>query len=253
MQMLRDTALVFRRQLTLSLRNPIWVLLGLAQPVLYLVLFGPLLKSVAAVPGFPGGTAWQVFVPGLLVLLALFGAAFVGFGVIAEWRHGVLERMRVTPVSRLALLMGRVLRDIVTFAGQAVILVLIGMAFGLRAPLLGILIALGFVVLLTVCMASLSYAAAVVVKEEDALAPLINSVNMPLLLLSGTLLPMSLAPAWLDGLSRADPFRYVVEAMRDAFLGRYSTAAVWQGGCVAVVVAAFALAVGVHTFRKEIA
>lgn len=52
-------------------------------------------------------------VPALLVQLALFGTAFVGFGLIAEYRSRVIERMRVTPVSRIALLLGRSLRDVV--------------------------------------------------------------------------------------------------------------------------------------------
>ena len=58
--------------------------------------------------------------PGLLVLLAMFGALFTGFGLIAELRAGVIERSRVTPVSRLALLLGRSLRDIVSLLVQAV-------------------------------------------------------------------------------------------------------------------------------------
>src|SRR3954454_14331628 len=111
METVRDTLLIFRRQLRLTLRNPVWVVIGLIQPFLYLAFFGPLLKNVAGAPGFPEGSAWQVFVPGLLVQLGLFGTALVGFGIIAEYRAGVIERMRVTPVSRLALLLGRVLRD----------------------------------------------------------------------------------------------------------------------------------------------
>src|SRR5215217_1622624 len=102
MRTLHETNLIFRRAMRLSLRNPIWVILGLVQPILYLALFGPLLERVAAsTPGFPDGDAWRVFVPGLLVQLGIFGAAFVGFGLIAEVRSGVVDRMRVTPASRV--------------------------------------------------------------------------------------------------------------------------------------------------------
>src|ERR671930_2344861 len=105
MRTLQETDLIFRRAMRLSLRNPVWVILGLIQPILYLALFGPLLKRVVRAPGFPPGDAWQVFVPGLLVQLGIFGAAFVGFGLLSEMRSGVVERMRVTPASRLALLL----------------------------------------------------------------------------------------------------------------------------------------------------
>jgi ABC-2 type transport system permease protein len=253
MKMLRDTALIFRRYLTLSLRNPVWLVVALAQPVMYLALFGPLLQNLEGVQGLAGGTAWQLLVPGLFVMLALFSAIFVGFGVIAEWRHGVTERMHVTPLSRLALLLGRILRDVAALTAQAVVLVVVGTAFGLRAPVPGVALALGLLALLTVGLTALSYTLALALKDEMALAPLLNFISIPLLLLSGVLLPMSLAPPWLDALSRADPFRYVVNGMRDAFLGHYATNAVWGALGIAVAVAVLGLAAGVRAFSREAA
>src|ERR1039457_6506004 len=103
MSFARDTLLIFRRQMRLSLRNPAWVIIGLIQPVLYLAFFGPLLSKVFSqgVPGLPSSAnAYGFFVPGLLIQLGLFGASFVGFSIISDWRFGVIERLRVTPVSR---------------------------------------------------------------------------------------------------------------------------------------------------------
>src|SRR5664279_348781 len=198
MSFLRETFLIFSRAMRLSLRNPTWTLISLTQPVLYLALFGPLLKQVvSSTPGLPPGDAWQIFVPGLLVQLGIFGASFVGFGLIAEYRAGVIERMRVTPANRVALLVGRVLRDVVVLLVQAILLIAIATVFGLRAPVGGIVLALVVVAALAAAFSSLSYAAALTLKSEDALAPLLNGIAVPLLLLSGILLPMSLAPAWL--------------------------------------------------------
>jgi ABC-2 type transport system permease protein len=248
----RDTWLIFRRHLAISARNPTWVLIGLLQPVLYFALFGPLLRGVVTLPGFAAGVSWQqVFVPALLVQLGLFGTSFVGFGIIAELRLGVTERLRVTPASRLGLLLGRVLLDVGTLVAQSVVLVLVAVAFGLRAPVGGVLIALGFVVLIAIAIASLSYSAGLLLKTEDAMAPMINTVLLPLLLLSGILLPMSLAPGWLAALSRANPFRYVVDGMRAAFAGQYSSGQVWAGLSVALAAAAAAVVFGARTFQRE--
>src|SRR5438132_12849662 len=114
----------------LFLRNPVWVIIGVIQPVFYLILFAPLLESIAAVPGFPRGGAYNVFVPGLLIQLGLFGASGVGFPLIAELRAGVVERFRVTPVSRVAMLLGRALRDVVTLLIQSVLLIVVSIPFG---------------------------------------------------------------------------------------------------------------------------
>ena len=125
---------VFQRQMRILLRNPVWVFFGLTQPVLYLVLFGPLLKKVSG-GGLGGNASWSVFVPGLLLQLALFGAGFAGFGIIQELREGVIDRQRVTPARRSSLILGRTLGTVVTIAVQGVVLVLVALPFGLRRVL----------------------------------------------------------------------------------------------------------------------
>jgi ABC-2 type transport system permease protein len=248
---LRDTGIVFVRAMRLSLRNPVWVVMGLIQPILYLALFGPLLRKMTQVPGFPPGSWWQVFVPGLLIQLGIFGALFVGFGLVAEYRAGVIEQMRVTPASRMALLMGRVLRDIIVLVVQAVLLTVVAVAFGMRVPTGGVIIALVLVGALGAAFSALSYAVALTVKSEDALAPLLNGFAVPVLLLSGILLPMTLAPHWLRVLSEVNPLSHVVDGVRAFFRGDFGSAdALWSLGVAAIVVA-LCIVYGAHTFRKE--
>ncbi|MCZ9336161.1 ABC transporter permease, partial [Streptomyces sp. TRM76130] len=133
--LLHDTALVYGRYARQSLRSRFALLFGVLMPLLYLLFFGPLLTGL---PLGGRGSSWQVLVPGLLLQLALFGASFAGFMVVLEKNVGVIDRMRVTPVSRLALLLGRVLRDATVFVFQAVLLVLAAVVMGLRAPLPGV-------------------------------------------------------------------------------------------------------------------
>src|SRR4051794_35240777 len=105
MDFVRDSLLIFVRQTRLLLRDPAWLVIGLTQPALYLAFLGPLLQRITIeAGGSPTGNSWQLFVPGLLIQLGLFGAGFVGLGIIADIRTGVVERLRVTPVSRYALL-----------------------------------------------------------------------------------------------------------------------------------------------------
>ena len=85
--------------------------------------------------------AYRIFVPGVLVQLAIFGTFFVGFALISELRAGVIERTRVTPVSRLAMLLGRSLRDVVTLLFQCLLITVLSIPFGLTAELGNILLA----------------------------------------------------------------------------------------------------------------
>jgi ABC-2 type transport system permease protein len=234
---LGDTWLVFCRVMLPVLRNPVAVIFGLSQPLLYLGLFGPLL----------GDSGWQWFVPGLLVQLALFGTAYAGFSLLPEVRTGVMERLRVTPVSRVALLVGRVGKDVVLLVVQGLLIVLAAMLFGFRASPGEVLLGLGLVAFLGVAIGSASYAIALKVKLEYVFASVLSATIVPLMLLSGVLLPMSNGPKWLYWLSRANPLAHVVDAERSIFnagsvlLGLVSVTAL-------VLVGVF---YGVRTFNRE--
>ena len=239
--MIRDTWLVFTRQCVLVLRNPVWVIVGIFQPLCFLLLFGPLLDGMPQVGGY------KAFVPGLLIQLAMFGSMFVGFALIAELRAGVLERMRVTPVSRLALLLGRCLRDIVQLLVQAVLLVLIAVPFGLDVHVADLALALAMLALIGLLFSAFSYGVALLVRSEDALAPLLNSIVIPLLLLSGILLPLSLGPSWLRAIATWNPFSWAVDAARALFAGHPGDPDVWKA---LVIVGALAVAAATWSARE---
>src|SRR5690242_17698992 len=247
----RDSSIVFRRQLRMNLRNPAWVVIGVLQPVLYLLLFGPLLKPLVA--SFPGGedNAYTFLVPGLLVQLGMFGAFFAGFGLIGEWREGVIEAERVTPANRTALLVGRLTRDVAQLFVQAVILVLLGWAMGMRASFAGVVAGIVLTLLVGGACAAASNALALTTKSEDVMAPVINMVMMPVLLLSGILLPMTLGPVWLERVSDFMPFRWIVDGVRDTFGGDFATSGVVWGLTWALVLFGLAVWWGTSVFRKE--
>ena len=249
MRFWRQTWLVFLRSIRPTLRNPKSVLIGMSMSLLYLVLFGPLLRS----SGAAGGNTWEWFVPGMMAQTALFGTAYAGFALIPEIRSGALERMRVSPVSRAALLLGRVAGDVLRLVIQALLLALLATAFGFRVGAGPLLLGLALLAVLGVSIGAASYALALTLRQEYAFAPVLSMSVMPLMLLSGVLLPMSIAPAWLYGLSRANPLSYVVDAERALVAGQWSAPAIWLGPLLAVLLAALATGWGVRTFRREAA
>lgn len=250
MKLLRDTSLIFSRQMQLLLRNPVWIFVGVFQPVMYLLLFAPLLKPALQVDS--NAEAYEIFVPGLLVLLAIFGGLFQGFGLIAELRAGVIERSRVTPVSRLALLLGRSLRDVVSLIAQAVIITLLALLFDLRVFLGYLLLAYLMLALISLMTSALSYGVALKVRSEDALAPLMNTVAQPVLLLSGILLPLTFAPGWLQGIADWNPFSWAVDGTRALFRGDLGSAEVWQGLLIMAALAVAAVVWAAREFARSV-
>jgi ABC-2 type transport system permease protein len=253
MKLLRDTWLLFMRELMQTLRNPIWLIIGLFQPICFLLLFAPLLDGIAQAPGFPPGGALNVFTPGLLVMMGMYGAAFVGFGLLADLRAGVIERLRVTPVSRMALLLGRALRDVLVLLVQSLLLILAAWPMGLRINLGGIAVALGLVALIGLVLASCSYALALALKSEDALAPTVNFFLVPLQLLSGITLPLTLAPLWIRNVAAFNPLSYAVDAARALFNGALGDASVLRGFAVLALLALLATWWAAQSFRQATA
>jgi ABC-2 type transport system permease protein len=247
-----DTFVIYRRQLRLAVRNPAWVIIGLAQPVLYLALFGPLLKPLASRIG--ATNAYTFFVPGLLIQLGLFGALFAGFGLVSEWREGVVESERVTPANRAALLVGRVLRDLTLLLVQGIILIALGFAFGMTGSLPGMALGLLLILLLGGACSAASYALALSLKSEDALAPILNSIALPVLLLSGILLPISIAtgaPNWLVTVSDFMPIKYLVNALRELFVGHVVSITTMWGALWVLLLFGLGIYYGTRTFRKD--
>jgi ABC-2 type transport system permease protein len=245
----RESFVVFRRQLRMNLRNPAWVIIGALQPVLYLLLFGPLLTPL--VDRFGVDNAYTFFVPGLLVQLGIFGAFFAGFSLIGEWREGVIEAERVTPASRTALLVGRLGRDVLQLFVQALILVALGYLMGMEASVRGIVLGVALTLLLGGACAAASNALALTTKSEDVMAPVINMVMMPVLLLSGILLPMTIGPDWLVRASDFMPTRHVVDAVRGSFVGDFAASTMLWGTGWTLVLFTLAIWWGTRTFRKE--
>ncbi|MFG3249663.1 ABC transporter permease [Streptomyces sp. NPDC048187] len=247
MHTIRDAAIIFRDEAAAVAQKRMGLLIGLVQPFVYMALFGPLLVKMLPEDG---PAAWQVYIPGLLVQLGLFATGYAGFGLIPDVRSGYLERLRVTPASRLGLLLGRVLWDVLALLVQSVVIVLIALLFGLRAPFGGIVAAIALMMLVGISLAFLSYALAMKLTSEWLFAPVLNGIALPLMLLSGILLPLTYAPGWLQAIGDANPLRYAVDAMRDFFAGDYASHHVVVGVAVVLGLMLVSAVGGTRVFAK---
>jgi ABC-2 type transport system permease protein len=220
MKLLRDITLLYADSMRHSFKNPVFIFLSLFQPLMFMLLYMPLLGGLGSVPGFSSGTV-NVFIPGLLVMQAIFEGGFVGFSLIDDIRSGVINRLLVTPVSRSAILMGKTLRDTTIILMQCLLITLVALPFGLNLNPAGFLISLLLYALMGIIMSSLSYGFALIYKSEDSLAPTMNTITLPVSLLAGIFLPLALAPLWLQYLGKINPFSYGVDATRELFAGNF--------------------------------
>ena len=249
MKAITDISLLFSRHVKKSLRQPVWLLMGLLQPVLYLLLYMPLLKNTGAAAVAPNGEVVKMFVPGMLVIMGM-GALFAGFSFIDEIRNGIISRWLVTPTSRPGFILSLVFNQMLTLFSQSCLLIIIATFLGLHVPVLGIILTLTLILLIGITMSSFSYAISLSVRDEGVLASITNTVYLPIMLLSGIMLPIALAPQWMKNMALFNPFYYVVEASRSLFAGDYGNALVIKGFIVMILFTLFALWLAVKALNK---
>ncbi len=250
----RDTLLIGKNELLIQVRNPLWLFFGLFQPIVYLVLFSPFLKGIASAPGFPSGNAIQFFAPGLLIMNVLFGAGFAGFGLIDQLRTGFIERIRVTPVSRLAVVLGLVFRSPIVLIVQSFILIVIAVIFfGLTISGLGVALLILLLIVIGITMASLSFTIALLVKDEGTLAATTNFFTLPLFLLAGVMLPVTFAPPVIQSIAKFNPFTYAVDASRALINGTFTEPAIWIAFVVFMVLGVLTLSWFIRSMRSAVA
>ncbi|MCX4853665.1 ABC transporter permease [Streptomyces canus] len=143
----------------------------------------------------------------------------------------------------MSLLLGRSAREVLT---------LLALPLGLRIRLADFLLTYALLALIAVMLSAASYAPALKLRSEDALTPLLNTWVMPLLLLSGILLPMALAPDWLHAVARLNPFLWAVDASRALFNGHPGDASVWQALVILTVLTSAAVAWAARSFARSL-
>jgi ABC-2 type transport system permease protein len=266
---LRAVSIVWRREMIRFRRDRLRAVTSLIQPLLFLLVLGTGLSSLAK-GSLPSGVDFRTFIyPGVLAMSVLFTAIFSAASIVWDREFGFLREMLVAPVSRAALVIGKCLggATIATFQG-IVILALAGLAGVPYNPVL-FLILIGELLLLAFTITAFGVMMAARITQFQAFMALTQMLVMPLFFLSGALYPLSGLPGWLSVLTRIDPLTYVVGPMRHAvfshldlppaFSAHLSPSITWLGWPVPIwlslaIVAAMGLAmmgVAIAEFSKN--
>ena len=245
----RDTWNVLSRELKPVLRDPFSLIFSLVQPLVFLGLFGPLLVGTS---GAPVSEALRWFVPGVLVMIVLFGTGAVGSNLQYEMMTGSHERTLVASLTRSSLLVGRALKEVAPIIVQALLIVLIAWPFGFTVDPAGLAVGLVLLAVFGIGLGSLSYALALGTKDREWLFwGVQQTLIFPLLILSGMLLPLDQAPGWMRAVSTVNPVNWVVQAERALLSGDLGNVTVAWGWLAALLLAAAGLWVGIRAMRRS--
>ncbi|MBI5136766.1 MAG: ABC transporter permease [Nitrospirae bacterium] len=219
--MFADTYYLFAKYMRITWRMPMWTLFGLAQPLIWLIIFSDLFSGMAKLQGWPTTSYANFFLPGVMVMTVLFGSAWAGVSLLREINLGAIDKMMVTPIHRGAVLLSRVTHAAATVILQC--LVLIGVAYVMGLDLNGspLKIGAGLVAVWTlgIGFAALSNGIAIVIRREEPLVIVGNFMTLPLMFFSSAMMPVIYMPEWIQVLAVVNPINYAVEAARTMLVG----------------------------------
>jgi ABC-2 type transport system permease protein len=249
---LAQTGYIAGRHLRFFMRQPWFVMMALIQPVIWLLLFGALFKSVTEIPGFASpGSYLDYLVPGVLVMTALFSCGWSGMSIIEDIDRAIVDRFLTTPVHRSAIIAGLNLYELVALLIQAAIIG--GLAFILGAKFEGGILGYGA---LTLCallvgatVAALSDAMALMLRQRESVIGINTILTLPLTFLSAAFMPLALVPDWVATAARFNPVNWAVEAGREALTGTPDWSMILPRIGGLFVLAVLATAWATRTFR----
>jgi ABC-2 type transport system permease protein len=218
-----DLWYLFVRLVRASVRMPVFLVLSIVQPILWVLLFGQLFRAVVTLPGFAASSYVQFLAPGIAVMTALFGAAYSGLGMLTDIERGVLDRLLATPVGRGPLLAARILHSAVQVALQSAIILLVSASLGARphGGVPGVALVLVVGALLGAAFASFSNSLALLTRRQELVIAAMNFVVLPSTFLSSMMMSGNLMPRWIHSVSLWNPVNWAVTAARASFEGQW--------------------------------
>ncbi|MCL1869845.1 MAG: ABC transporter permease [Promicromonosporaceae bacterium] len=231
MSAVTHTLMLTARASRSTMRIPVFAGMQIIQPLIWLLLFGQLFKSVVDIPGFamPGSTYLEFITPGVVMMTAMFGAAWAGSGIVEDSERGVMDYLLASPASRVAIQLSSLVWFSVVAAVQALVVLGVAWLCGARfaGGLPGVLLMLVGVVLLTFVFAAMSNAVALLTRQQEALIGVSQLLTIPLMFLSSAVMDTRLSAGWVATAARFNPFDWAVVAGREVLGSSPDWGLVW--------------------------
>jgi ABC-2 type transport system permease protein len=212
---LRAISVLARREVVRYFRQPSRLVGSLAQPLLFWLFLGAGFSgSFRSADGGPGYT--EFLYPGILLMMLLFAAVYSTITLIEDRTAGFLQGVLVAPVSRLGVVLGKLIGGTAIATFQATVFLLVAPAAGIA--LTGQLAATLIPLFLLVGMGFTAFGFVIAWSSESVSGyhAVMSVVMIPMWMLSGALFPMESSSPWLAAVTALNPVRYAMVVVRKA-------------------------------------
>ncbi|MGA3059397.1 MAG: ABC transporter permease [Candidatus Bathyarchaeia archaeon] len=249
-----DVRALFARAMKKFLRTPISMVFSLLQPIIFLVLLTQVFNKFGSLPGFPAGGYLEFAVAGILFFNLLNSTMQAGISMVDDINSGYLSKILVTPVSRSAILLGRLLSDAVRMLIQSAIILVIAYLLGatFATGVFGILLVFLTVVFFGVAWSGIYLAVGLATKSSEATTTIGVVMLFPLLFISIALVPFKFLPRWAQTVSSFNPVSYGVNVIRSLMSTGFNWGIVLPAYAIIALVATLTWGATLYQFRKVV-
>jgi len=234
------------------MRSPALIFFSFTTPIIFFFLFTQLFKVVGKVSGFPAGSYLQFAIAGILLMEAFNTSLRTGASIVEDYDSEYLSKLLVTPVSRGAILLGRLLSDGMRVVIQSIIILVLAYLMGANfaTGALGIVLILVTVAIFGMAWSGVSLSVGLATKNGEAVSSLSMFLTFPLIFVSTALLPLSFLPDWMQAISSVNPITYVANAIRALTTTGFNTNALISAYAIVAFIAFLGLGTTMHQFAK---
>src|SRR5713226_7793660 len=222
MASLRAVYIIWYRDILRYWRDRWRLVASLAQPLLFLVVFGSGLSSSLGSGGLfgsRGGLSYIQFVfPGIVGMSILFTSIFGAMSIVWDREFGFLKEVLVAPIDRWAVAIGKALGSTTQAMIQGLILLVLAPFVGVKLSALTVIELIPLAAVLAFGLSSFGVALASSMKSLQGFQVVMNFLMMPIFFLSGALFPLTNLPGWMTVLTRLDPASYGIDPLRRVVL-----------------------------------
>ncbi len=255
MNVLKDTWYIMLRDLRTRIRMPVFIFMSLSQPILFLLLFPQIFNRIGSSgmlgQGIPNYLTF--FTPGVLVQTGMFSAIFSGMSMIVDMDTGILSRMLATPVTRVSIILGRVIAASVVILAQSAVMLIIAVIMGvhIKTGFAGVLLIFLLIAMLGFALSAFSNGMALLLKRQEGLMAVVNLITMPLMFLSTMMMPSIMLPSWLNTVRQFNPIDYTIVGIRNLVLYGYVWHDLWRSLVVLFGVVVVMVIFATMMFRRK--
>ena len=258
MEMISEIVAIFRRWNTKLLRQPIFLFFSLIQPLVWFLLFTQAFSAIGDIPAFKtltGTSSYVTFFTAAVIIQTIASSALqAGIGLVNDLDSGFMDKMRVAPISKSAILFGKLFSDAISTIIQVVIILIIGLALGVNiaSGVLGALMILVIAATFGIAWSGISLFVALTTKSSQTTLSIGLLTTFPLLFLSASVMPLQLLPSWVQQVAKVNPFTYIAQAFQNLIIKGFVWDSIGYALIAILIIGVISLGASILVFRKKI-